>query len=82
MKQIQVIQVRLIFDSYKQIIFTDFDCNVTKKILLGVITEIHNAGFNVIVICSDLGTPTQKLQKELNATLSRPFFDHPEEMVL
>ena len=76
-KQIQVVQVRSVFDSYKQIVFADFDCAITKAILSEIITEIHHAGFNIIGICSDLGTPNQKLHKELNATLARPYFEHP-----
>lgn len=76
-KQIQVLQVRGLFEDYKQVIYSDFDVNVTKALLDEVAVGLHNIGFHLCGIVSDLGGPNQKLHNELEVSPSKPYYKHP-----
>ncbi|XP_071578674.1 uncharacterized protein [Temnothorax nylanderi] len=73
--KVQVIMVRGLFGNWKQPIFYKFDQPMTKSILLEGIKLMHNAGYRVVVVVSDMGN--KGLWGELNISPTNYFFKHP-----
>lgn len=76
-KQVQVVQIRALFEDYKQVVFSDFDVPVTKMLLDEISISLHDIGYHVVGIVSDLGAPNQKLHKELEVSPAKPYYFHP-----
>lgn len=49
---VQVLMARGIIGGWKQPVFYDFDCKMTKDLLIQIITEVEKAGFPVHACCS------------------------------
>lgn len=76
-KYVQVAVLRGLFGNWKQPIFYDFDCQMTKNKLFEIITYVENAGFPVVAMVSDLGGGNRGLHKELNISVSQTWFSNP-----
>lgn len=77
-KSCQVVIVRGLFSAWKQPVFYSFDAPMTKKILFGIIADLHDANYKVVSIVSDMGIGNQKLWSELNVAYNKNcFFKHP-----
>lgn len=49
-KNVQFVMIRGLFQSWKQIIFYDFDCPMTKNLLFNLISATEAAGYPVVAI--------------------------------
>lgn len=81
-KRCQVVIARGIFKKWKQPVYYGFDQDVTKDLLIDVITQLHASGYTVFAMTSDLGNANQKLWKSLNVGHDehhRTYFTHPCE---
>lgn len=56
---------------WKQPVFFDFDCQMTKDILFSVILAIQNVGFQVVAVVCDMGPTNRKLWKTLDVTVGK-----------
>jgi len=50
---------------------------MTKELLLQIIEQLHNVGFNVISIISDIGSTNMRLWNSLNISVDNTSFEHP-----
>lgn len=79
-KKCQVVVVWGLFKKWKQPIFYAFDQNLTKEILFEIITQLHNSGYTVFAMTSDLGPSNYNLLKKLNIGFQeedKTSFQHP-----
>ena len=58
---------------WKQPIFYDFDCIMTKYIIFDIIKAVKCSGYTVVAITSDLGGGNKKLYNELNIEVDKPW---------
>lgn len=76
-----VIVGRGLFKKWKQPVYYQFDQDMTKSIILNVITELHHNGYTVIALTCDLGTTNQAVLKELEiesvVDREKTYFQHP-----
>lgn len=75
--KMQVLMVRGLFGRWKQTIFADFDCNMTKELLIKIITRLHEINFDVAAIVCDCGGTNQGLWRDLNVSQHNSSFPHP-----
>lgn len=80
-KKCQVVVARGLVKKWKQPIYYDFDQDLTKETLLKIITKLHENGYMVFAMTSDLGPANQKLLKTLHIDVSKDvvqtWFQHP-----
>lgn len=62
----QVVMVRDLTSKWKQPIYYSFDQKITKEILFEILSVLHEAGFAVKAVVSDMGGSNQGLGKDLN----------------
>ena len=60
--------------NWKQPLFYDFDTPMTTEILFEIIACIHEMGFEVVALVSDMSPTNIGLWKSLNITPSSPSF--------
>jgi len=73
----QVVMIRGLFANWKQPIFYDFDCKMTKLILHKIINSIEPLGFHVVGMVCDLGGSNVGLFKELGISHTNTWFNNP-----
>jgi Transposase protein len=73
----QVIMVRGLFSPWKSPVYYQHNQPVTEELLDSVITALHEAGFVVATIVSDMGTENQKLYTDMGVSEEHPYFLHP-----
>ncbi|CAI6348402.1 unnamed protein product [Macrosiphum euphorbiae] len=76
-KCVQVVMARGLLSNWKQPLFYDFDTPMTTEILFKIIACIHEVGFEVVALVSDMGPTNIGLWKSLNITPSSPSFINP-----
>lgn len=62
---------------WKQLVFYDFDRNMTKEILFDIIEKIEATGYSVVGMVSDLGPTNVKLWKTLGIGIENCYFRNP-----
>jgi len=50
---------------------------MTNLLLLGIISKLHDCGFDVVATVNDMGPTNIGLWKSLDVSVSRTFFKHP-----
>jgi len=75
--KVQVVMARGICDGWKQPVFYAFDRNMTKNLLLQIITVMEKAGYPVLSVTCDLGAENRSLLTELGVTIDRTYFTNP-----
>lgn len=70
----QVVMVRGLTKNWKQIIYYDFDANMTGKIINDVINELEKNGLLVVATVSDLGPTNQACFNQLGVNYNNPTF--------
>lgn len=65
-KTAQFVMARGLFGNWKQPVFYDFDRPMKKEILFNIIERLHEAGYTVVAIASDMGPTNAGLWKDLN----------------
>lgn len=78
-KSVQCVMLRGLVQNWKQIIFYDFDCPMTKCLLFRLIEEVEAAGFPVVAMVCDLGPTNVKLWNSLEITSEQTFFTNPAD---
>ena len=73
----QCVMIRGLVQPWRQLVFYDFDSNMTKEILFDLIEKIEAAGFNVVGMVSDLGPTNVKLWKTLGLGIENCSFRNP-----
>ena len=63
-----------LLSNWKQPLFYDFDTPMTTEILFEIIACIHEMGFEVVALVSDMSPTNIGLWKSLNITPSSPSF--------
>lgn len=71
---VQVVMARGLFSNWKQPIFFDFDCQLTKSMLNFLIEKLEEIDFNVVAIVSDMGGGNRKFWNTLDVSKEKPFF--------
>lgn len=66
-----------LINNWKRPIYYGYDQKMTKELLFQIIKELHNVGFNVISIVSDMGSTNMRLWKSLNIYINNTSFEHP-----
>ncbi|CAD7085347.1 unnamed protein product [Hermetia illucens] len=74
---VQVAMLRGLFGNWKQPIFYDFNCKMTKDLLFTIIKPVEENGYPIQAIVSDLGGTNRALHKELGVTLENPSIANP-----
>ena len=64
-KNAQVVMMRRLLSPWKQPIFYDFDCRMTKPLSFEIIIAIEKLGFEIDALTPDLGAGNLALWKEL-----------------
>lgn len=76
-KYVQVVMARGICGNWKQPIFYDYDCKLTKDLLFEIIAKVEQIAFPVYAITSDLGGGNRGLWKELDISENKTWFLNP-----
>lgn len=77
-KYVQVVMARGICGKWKQPIFYNYDCKMTKTLLFKIITKLENIGYPVYAINCDLGGSNRGLWSALNISEQQIWFENPE----
>ena len=74
--KMQVVMVRSLFSHWKQVIFFDFDCNMSKDLISTIILKCENVGVHIRAIVFDMGNHTfirqLRIRTELNYKMVNP----------
>lgn len=62
---------------WKQLLFYDFDTSMTNDILFNIISKMHDVGFEIVTIVSDMRLTNIGLWKALGITLFSSRFNNP-----
>lgn len=76
-KKVQCVMIRGLVGSWKQLIFYDFDCDMSKSVLFDIIMRIEVAGFPVVAIVNDLSPTNVRLWNSLGISVEKSFFINP-----
>lgn len=71
---VQVVMMRGLVNNWKQPVFFDYDCSISKDLLFEIIKFIEDAGFYVAAIVSDLGGGNRGLHRDLKINHEQPYF--------
>lgn len=64
-KNVQVVVVRSLVGKWKQPVFYNFDCSMTKELFYEIVQKVESTGFKVRGFVGDMGGSNQKLLSEL-----------------
>lgn len=73
----QVVVVRGLCASWKQIVYYDFDTNMEKVILFDIISRLEKIGINVVAVVSDMGGKNSVIHKQLDISYTQSSFINP-----
>ncbi|CAH1367880.1 unnamed protein product, partial [Tenebrio molitor] len=74
---VQVVMLRGLIGNWKQPIFYDYDCKLTKNLLFNIINFVEKSGFHIVAMVSDLGGGNRSLLNELEINCENTCFDNP-----
>jgi len=71
--------IRSLFSSWKQVIYYRYDQPMKKKILLDIITCLHDINYTVVAVVSDMGPGNMSVWNEFDIGISpkKTYFQHP-----
>ncbi|XP_071525284.1 transposable element P transposase [Panulirus ornatus] len=78
-KSVQLVMLRGVIAPWKQIIFYQFDCPMTKDILFDLIVRVEAAGFPVVATVNDLGPTNVRLWNRLHVSPGKSSFTNPAD---
>lgn len=76
-KYVQVIMARGICRNWKQPIFYNYDCKMTKKLLFKIIIKLEDIGYPVYALNCDLGGSNRSLWNSLEISEENTSFQNP-----
>ena len=71
------VMIRGLVKQWKQLVYYDFDCCLTKEILYDIIQNVESTGFIVLAMVSDLSPTNIRLWKDLGICMDNPSFCNP-----
>ncbi|CAI6376209.1 unnamed protein product [Macrosiphum euphorbiae] len=74
---VQTVVARGLLSNWKQPIFYNYDTSMTKELLNNIIQALHENGFNVIAIVSDMGSSNVGLWRDMGISITNTSFKHP-----
>ena len=77
--KVQCVMLRGLTNSWKQLVYYDFDKDMTKQILFDLIMRIEATGFQVVAMVNDLGPTNIKLWNSLGIDYERTSFTNPAD---
>lgn len=78
-QKVQCVMLRGVAAPWKQIIYFNFDTDMTKDILFDLIQKVETAGFIIVSMVSDLGSTNMRLWKALDINLNNTSFTNPAD---
>ena len=78
-RSVQCAMIRGLIKPWKQLVFYDFNCAVTRNILFNIILEIEAAGFIVVAMVCDLGSTNVSLWNMLGISIANTCFTNPAD---
>lgn len=75
--KVQCAMLRGLVGSWKQPIFYDFDCDMSKETLFDIIHKVEAAGFPILAMVNDLGPTNVKLWNSLGIDINNTSFTNP-----
>ena len=69
--------IRGITSSWKQLIYYDFDTDMSKEILYDIIGKVEAAGFLVVAMVCDLGPTNIRLWNSIGVNVNQTSFTNP-----
>ena len=66
-----VVLVRGLLSSWKQVVFFQFDCPMTRNLLFFIINQVESIGVKIRAVTADQGNPT--VQFEMGLSLNNSF---------
>lgn len=76
-KKVQVIMAQGLYGRWKNVVYFNYNTDVTVKILNEVITALSQAGFPVVSVTCDMGIENRDLYSKLGVNDKNPSFNHP-----
>ena len=76
---VQCVIARGIIGNWKQPIFYNFDCRMSKNILFDIISQLEDCGYPVHATVCDLGGSNIGLLRDLGITVENPNFLNPHD---
>ena len=77
-KNIQCVMLRGLTRAWKQIVYYNFDTNITKQILFDIIVKVEAAGFIVVAMVCDLGSTNVSLWNSLDINIANTCLTNPD----
>lgn len=74
---VQVVMLRGLIGNWKQPIFFDYDCSLTKEKLLEIISFAENSSFPIVAMVSDMGGGNRSLHTALGISAEQTWFYNP-----
>ena len=74
---VQVVIARGLYSNWKQVIFVDFDTNMTTTLVHNIVRSLHEINYNVVAFVSDCGGANQGVIRDLGINMDKVYFDHP-----
>lgn len=75
--KVQCVMLRGLVKAWKQLVYYQFDTDMTRDILCDVILKAEAAGFIVVAMVSDLGSTNIKLWNSLGININNTTFANP-----
>lgn len=75
--RLQAVMVRGLFKNWKQLIYVDFDKNMTKIILDNLVSRLAEIGYRVVACVCDMGAANQGLWKGYEVNPTKTWFYNP-----
>lgn len=73
-KKVQCVILRRLCGKWKQLIYYNFDQDMTENILLKIITAVEACGYPVVAIVNDLGPTNVRLWNNLGICMGKDTF--------
>lgn len=75
--KLQCAMLRGLASPWKQLVYYNFDTDMTKDILFDIIVQVEEAGFLVVAMVSDMGPANVKLWRSLSVDINNTSFLNP-----
>lgn len=76
-RSVQCAMIRGLIKPWKQLVFYELNCDMTRYILFNIILEVEADGFVVVAVVSDLGPTDLRLWKTVDINVNNTSFSNP-----
>ena len=75
--KVQCVMIRGLLSSWKQLIYFEYDTDLTKNLLYELISQVESAGFSVVGMVCDMGPTNARLWNSLGINMDNTSFCNP-----